>query len=403
MDSQELKVYGAEWCSYCRALIKKLELKGVKFKYIDVDQSENRRQMNELTDGNETIPVLTRGEEYKVNPNDAEIEAMINGVKSKGVKMANGVENEDIKPCIMIGAGPANLAAAVYTTREDIDTILLEKGVVGGLAAITDIIDNYPGFEEGIEGPKLAEKLEKQAERFGAEIEFAEVSGLTRREDGMIKIDTTDGEMLARTVLIGTGSDHKKLGLPSETKYYGRGIHYCATCDGAFYRDKKLVVVGGGNSSAQEALFLTRFASHIDILIRKDQWKASDVLVEEIEKHPKITVHFNTTVEEFIGGEVDGMDKVVGAKIVKNGKQETIDADGAFIFIGLLPNTDFLKNSDVKLDDTGFVIGDEMLRTSVPGVFVAGDVRSGSTAQIASAVGEGAVAALRIREYLESR
>lgn len=396
-------MYGAEWCSYCHALKSKLDSLDVEYGYIDVDEDENRQKMNDLTNGNQTIPVLFVGNEYSVNPDDKKLQEMLNGVKSKGVNMSNGVENEDIKPCIMIGAGPANLAAAVYTTREDIATILLEKGVVGGLAAITDIIDNYPGFEDGIEGPKLAEKLEKQAERFGAEIEFAEVSGLTRREDGIIKIDTTDGEMLARTVLIGTGSDHKKLGLPSETKYYGRGIHYCATCDGAFYRDKKLIVVGGGNSSAQEALFLTRFASHIDILVRKDHWKASDVLVEEIEKHPKITVHFNTTVDEFLGDEVDGMEKVVGAKITKDGKSETIDTDGAFIFIGLLPNTDFLKDSDVKLDDTGFVIGDEMLRTSVPGVFVAGDVRSGSTAQIASAVGEGAVAALRIREYLESR
>lgn len=316
--------------------------------------------------------------------------------------MAKEYKKDDIRECIMIGAGPANLAAAVYTTREDIDTLLLEKGVVGGLAAITDVIDNYPGFEEGIDGATLAEKLEKQAERFGAEIEFAEVTSINKEKNGLIRVATTDGDLLAKTVLIGTGSDHRKLGLESEKKYYGRGIHYCATCDGAFYRDKKLVVVGGGNSSAQEALFLTKFASHIDILIRKDHWRASDVLVDEINSHPKITVHFNTSVDEFVGAEVDGMEKVVMAKVTKDGEKEEIATDGVFIFIGLIPNTQFLRGSDVKLDEHGFVLVDQYLSTNVEGVFCAGDVRSGATAQIASAVGEGAVAALRIREYLEA-
>lgn len=302
---------------------------------------------------------------------------------------------------VMIGAGPTNLAAAVYTSREDIDTLLIEKGVVGGLAAITDMVDNYPGFEEGVEGLVLAEKLQKQAERFGAKIEYGEVQSI-KKQGSNFALQTTAGEINAKTILIGTGSEWKKLGIPGESEFYGRGVHNCATCDGAFYRDKKLVVVGGGNSSAQEALFLTKFASHIDILIRGDSWKASDVLVKEIEKNDKITVHFNTTTDEIIGGEVDGMNKVVKVVGTKNGEKTDFAVDGVFVFIGLKPVTYFLEGTGVQFDEFGFIKTNSKLMTDEPGIFCAGDVRSGATMQIASAVGEGASAALSIREYLEN-
>ena len=308
------------------------------------------------------------------------------------------VEQHDV---IMIGAGPSALAAAVYTTREDIGTVLLEKGVVGGLAAITDQVDNYPGFENGITGLELAEKLEKQAERFGADIRYGEVAEITTHtDDHTILIKTIDDTTYkAKAVLIATGSDYKKIGVPGEEGYYGRGVHYCATCDGAFYRDKKLVVVGGGNSAVQEALFLTRFTTHIDLLVRSTI-KASEVLQHELQKfvdEGKITVHLNTTTEEIVGAD----NKVVKVKATKDGEPTEFETDGVFVFVGLLPNTDFLKNSEVKLDETGFILTDHNLMTSIPGVFASGDVRSGATMQIASAVGEGATAALKIREYLE--
>jgi thioredoxin reductase (NADPH) len=298
---------------------------------------------------------------------------------------------------IMIGAGPTSLAAAVYTSREDIETIIFEKAIIGGLAAITDMVDNYPGFEEGVEGMVLAEKLQKQAERFGAKIELGEVQSI-KKVDGVFVLQTTSGEMKSKTVLIGTGSEWKKIGIPGEEEFYGRGVHNCATCDGAFYRDRKLVVVGGGNSSAQEALFLTKFASHIDILIRGDKWKASDVLVQEIEKNEKITVHFKTTTEEIVG--TDG--KVSSVKAKKEGEDVEFKVDGVFVFIGLKPVTYFLEGSGVELDEYGFVITNKKLETNIEGLFCAGDVRSGATMQIASAVGEGASAALSIREYLEN-
>lgn len=299
---------------------------------------------------------------------------------------------------IIIGAGPAALSAAIYTTREDIDTLLFERGVVGGLAAVTDWVDNYPGFPKGLAGLELADSLRQQAERFGAKIELGEVTKIT--DEGKYKrLETTSGDMLAKVVLLATGSDYKKIGVPGEQEYYARGVHYCATCDGAFYRDKRLVVVGGGNSAVQEAMFLTRFASHIDILVRSDHFRASEVLQHDLEKHAdKITVHFNTTTDE-IAGEDGKVTKVVGTDQVA-GKKVEFPTDGVFIFVGLKPNTEFLQGSTIGLDEVGFVKSDDKLETSMPGVFVAGDVHSGATMQIASAVGEGATAALRIREYL---
>lgn len=299
---------------------------------------------------------------------------------------------------IMIGAGPAALSAAIYTTREDIETLLFERGVVGGLAAVTDWVDNYPGFPEGLQGLDLAENLRKQAERFGAVIELGEVSNIAM--DGNYKVlETTSGQMRAKSVLIATGSDYKKIGVPGEVEYYARGVHYCATCDGAFYRDKRLVVVGGGNSAVQEAMFLTRFASHIDMLVRADHFRASEVLQHELEKFKdKITVHFNTTTDEIVG-EDNLVKKVIGTDKT-TGKKVEFETDGVFVFVGLKPNTEFLKNSPIELDEVGFVKTNEHLETPLSGVFAAGDVRSGATMQIATATGEGASAALYIREYL---
>ncbi len=303
-----------------------------------------------------------------------------------------------IHDVVMVGAGPSALAAAVYTTREDIQTILYERATIGGMAAITDKVDNYPGFPEGIEGLRLASQLQAQAERFGAEIDFGDISSI--EDNGDTKTLVVDGKIVeAKAVLIATGSDYRKIGVPGEKEQFGRGVHYCATCDGAFYRDRKLAVIGGGNSAVQETLFLTRFASHID-LIARSTLKASDVLIKELQKYVdegKVTVHLATTTEEIIAKDM----KVTGLRANKDGKQLTLSVDGVFVFVGLLPNTDFLKGSKIDLDDLGLIKTDSHLQTTMKGVFASGDVRSGATLQIASAVGEGASAALSIREYLE--
>jgi thioredoxin reductase (NADPH) len=306
-----------------------------------------------------------------------------------------------IRDVVMVGAGPSALAAAIYTTRENIDTVLYEKGVVGGLAAITDKVDNYPGFPDGIEGMQLAEQLQKQAERFGAHIEYGDVSAL--RDEGTHRVVTVDGhEVSARAVLIATGSDYNKLGIPGEAEYYGRGVHYCATCDGAFYRDKRIVVVGGGNSGVQEAIFLTRFASHIDLLVRSTI-KASDVLQRELQKYVdagQVTIHLQTSPLAIVANDEGRVSTVT---ILNRDEHGEIATDGVFVFIGLKPNTQFLAGSGVELDERNLIKTDTHLATSLAGVFASGDVRSGATMQVASAVGEGATAALSIREFLDGQ
>ena len=304
------------------------------------------------------------------------------------------------KSLAIIGAGPSALAAAIYTTREDIPTVLYEKGVVGGLAAITDKVENYPGFPSGVEGMMLANQFQSQAERFGADIEFGEVSSV-KKLNNEIEIIVDNKPILADTVLIATGSSYKKTGMPGEDDFYGKGVHYCATCDGDFYRDKKIAVIGGGNSAIQEAIFLTRFASHIDLLVRS-KIRASDVLQKELKKYideGKITVHLKTTPQKILS--LEG--KINGIEINQEDDIKQLEVEGVFVFIGLNPNTEFLQGSGIELDEQGLIKTNSRLETNIPGIFASGDVRSGATMQIASAVGEGASAALSIREYLESQ
>lgn len=304
----------------------------------------------------------------------------------------------DVKDLIVIGTGPSALTAAVYTTREDIETVLYERATIGGLAATTDMIDNYPGFPEGIAGMELAGKFEQQAARFGALIDFGDVSSV--KKDGDYFSVEVDGQPVrSRAVLIATGSDYKKLDIPGEAEFFGRGAHYCATCDGAFYKEQRLVVVGGGNSAVQEAIFLTRYATHIDLVVRSSV-KASDILQEDLRKYVdegKITIHLETRPLEIIAEE----GKVCGVKVEGPTGGRVLDAAAVFVFVGLIPNSTFLQDSDIALDDSGLVVVNDRLETSVPGVFASGDVRTGAIRQVVSAAGDGAVAALSIREYLD--
>ncbi len=383
-------LYGAHWCPDTDRVKQWLGEHDITYEWKNVDDGQDVvDEMLEKTEGNHLIPTLDTGDDVLINPDEEQLKTALHASEDDVVAYHDA---------ILIGAGPTSLAAAIYTTREDIDTVLIEKGVVGGLAAITDMIDNYPGFEEGVAGMQLSQSLKKQAERFGAQIELADVQSV--RDEGQYKkIVTNEGTYAAKTVLIATGNDYKQLGIPGENEFYGRGVHFCATCDGAFYRDKRLVVVGGGNSAAQEGMFLTKFASHIDMLVRGDHLKATEVLASKIEDSEAIDIHFNTTTDEIVGE--DGKIVAVRGTDKTTGKQVEYPTDGVFVFIGLRPNTQFLQNSDIELDENGFVVTDKMLQTNVPGIFCAGDVRAGATQQIASAVGEGATAALMMREYLE--
>lgn len=387
---KKVVVYGAEWCGDCTRAKALFDQYNIAYTYYDIDKDEAKKQHAiALADGKNIVPVIDIDGTILLEPSNDTLLNILN-LKEKPVS----VPHHDV---IIVGAGPAALTAAIYTTREDIDTLLFERAVVGGLAAVTDKIDNYPGFPDGVEGLKLADDLRKQAERFGAVIELGEV--LAIKDDGDVRtLETTSGDMTAKAVLIATGSDYKKLGIPGEETYYARGVHYCATCDGAFYREKRLVVVGGGNSAIQEAIFLTRFASHIDVLVRSTI-KASDVLQTELNEYVKagkITVHLATATDEIVGEN----NSVTGVKVTKDGKSEVVETDGVFIFVGLLPNSQFVKDT-LTLDEVGFVKTDAEMMTNMKGVFAAGDIRSGATMQIASAAGEGATAALKIREFLE--
>ncbi len=305
---------------------------------------------------------------------------------------------ENIKDFVIVGGGPSALTAALYATRENINTVVYEKGAVGGLVATVDMIDNYPGFPDGIEGMALAEQLEKQARRFGADIAYGEVSAIKPFERNFAV--TVDGsEIIAKSVLVASGSSYRMANVPGEKEYFGRGVHYCATCDGAFYTNRRIVVVGGGNAAVQEAMYLTKFASSIHLLVR-NKISASEVLVEDLDRYVKagkITVHLKSPITEIIG---DGK-HVTSVKFTNDEKDVTLETDGVFVFIGLIPNTSFLKGSGVRLDKSGFIKTNLKMETRVPGIFASGDVRSGSTRQIASAAGEGVTAANSVSEYLE--
>ncbi len=388
-------VYGADWCPDCHRSRKFLDEKNIQYIYLDIDSDKSiKSEMLSLTDNKNIIPTI-------VLPNGQILQEPSNQVLAKALNDFKSVSSDnEVIDLVIVGAGPASLTTAIYTTRENIKTIIFEKAVIGGLAAVTDLIDNYPGFEDGISGLDLADKLEKQAKRFGTQIEFNTVKKIELLPNNDKKIHTENGDYVARAVLIATGTDYKKINVPGEKEYLSRGVHYCATCDGAFYKDKEIAVIGGGNSAIQETIFLTKFATKIHLLVRSSI-KASEVLQKKLQSFidsGQVIVHLQTNIVSILGD-----NQLVNRILIKQGdiKQE-LAIDGVFIFVGLKPNSEFLNNSSIELDQLKFIKTNNNLLTSMNGVFAAGDIRSGSTMQIASAVGEGATAALHIRQYLES-
>jgi thioredoxin reductase (NADPH) len=295
-------------------------------------------------------------------------------------------------------SGPAGLTAALYAAREGIETLVIERGGVGGQAGITERLDNFPGFPEGVSGAEFADRLRRQAERFGVEILSAQdVTGIATEGDYRI-VRTADGnEYRSWAVLLALGSTYRRLGIPGEEDFIGAGVHFCATCDGAFYRGKDVLVIGGGNSAGEEGIFLTKFARKVTICTRDTKLSASKVVVEKVEEHPQIELLSGVTPHEFKG---NGKLETVVLRDTRSGELREVNPSGVFVFIGLTPNTSIVKGA-VDLDDRGFIQTSPTLETSVPGVFAAGDCREGSTKQAASAAGEGAAVALAIRRYVE--
>ena len=393
MEQPKITVYGAPWCPDCKQSKQFLAEQRIRFNWVDIDEDEEgRKRVQELNDGKQIIPtIIFEDGSILVEPSNAELAAKL-GIVPKAKR--------EFYDLVIVGSGPAGLTTALYAAREGIETLIIEKGGIGGQAGVTERIDNYPGFAEGIGGGELADQMRAHAERFGVEILPAQTVKKIEADGDRKMITTESGdEYCSSALLLAPGTRYRRLNVPGEEDLIGAGIHFCATCDGPFYKDREVVVVSGGNSGIEEGLFLTKFASKVTVLEFTDRLAASQILREKAENHPKMEIRLSSAVQEFKGsGHLESI--LVLDRTTE--KVEELFPAAAFIFIGLDPNTDFVKDN-VETDKWGFITTSGTMETSLEGVFAAGDARGGSTKQVASAVGEGATAALMIRNYLEKR
>jgi thioredoxin reductase (NADPH) len=306
--------------------------------------------------------------------------------------MSNHGKGYDV---VIIGGGPAGLSAGIYTSRARLSSLLVERGAVGGQILNAEQVENYPGFPEGVSGFDLTQSMHQQATRFGLETVIAEVIGI--EIDGERKVvKASPDDFVARAMIIASGSERQKLGVPGEAEFTGKGVSYCATCDGAFFREKPVAVVGGGDAAVTEALELTRFASKITLIHRRNQLRATKILQEKAFAEPRIEFLWDTVVEEILG---EALVKRLKVRNVKSGQESALYVSGVFVSIGFKPNTGFLKGI-LPLDANGAVITDDMMKTEVPGIFAAGDIRSNSARQVIAAAGDGATAAIYAEKYI---
>lgn len=299
---------------------------------------------------------------------------------------------------VIIGGGPAGLTASIYTSRDRLSSLLIDKGVIGGRITDAELVDNYPGFPQGISGSELTKLMQQQANKYGLESIFAEVTAIDIKGEKKV-IRTTDGDFIARAVIIASGSERVKLGIPGEKELTGKGVSYCATCDAPFFTDKAVAVVGGGNTAIYEALHLAKFASRVSVIHRRQLLRATAILQEKARAEPKIEFLLNTVVKAIEGN--DSVHRLI-LQHVKSGEQSTLDVSGVFMAIGFKPNTGYLSNL-LPLDKQGSIITDEQMKTSIAGVFAAGDIRSGSIRQVVAAAGDGAIAAINAKRYIDEQ
>jgi thioredoxin reductase (NADPH) len=387
-----ITLYGIGWCPDCKRSKQFFGEQRVPYHYVDIDNNPDATTfVEEVNKGLRCIPTI-------VFPDGSVLVEPSNAQLAEKLRLQTRAKRA-FYDAIIIGGGPTGLTAATYLAREGAETLVIEKAGLGGQAGITQTLDNFPGFDEGISGADFAARLTRQAQRFGAEILQAQDVVSIEQDGQYLCVHTADGsEYGATSVLLATGARYRRLGIPGEDELIGSNVHFCATCDGAFYKGKKVLVVGGGNSGFEEGLFLTKFASRVDIVEFLPQVKASKTLRDKVAEMQNMSVTVNHAVKELIvrGNRLD-------AVIVEDratGEQKEWCYDGVFVFVGFSPNSDLAKGK-AEADQWGAVVTDSTLMTAVPGLFAAGDVRAGSTKQAAAAAGEGATVALMMRQYLQ--
>jgi len=391
-DGTTLKVFGAPWCPHCKRVKKFLAAHRFPYEYVDIDEHpEAIERIKELQDGGQIIPTVVYGDgTHEVNPSDDALAGRI------GLTLEADRSAYDL---VIVGGGPAGLAAAIYAAREGIDAIVVDAGALGGQAGISERIDNYPGFPDGISGAELAERFVAQARRYGVEL-LSAVSVTSVEPDGrdLVTLLSSGQQLTSHAVIVATGSTYRRLDVPGEDELIGAGVHFCATCDGPFYKGAdEVVVIGGGNSALEEGLHLSEFAKRVRVLARSDL-SASLVLQERVRSDPQFIVQTGLDIVELEG--TRSRFSAVVARDRLSGETYRFPAAAAFVFVGLQPNGAFLSSA-VERDGGGFLVTSATMETSMAGVFAAGDVRSGSTKQLGSAVGDGIAALLMTRRYLE--
>jgi thioredoxin reductase (NADPH) len=394
---EQIKVYGASWCGDCRRSKRFLGEQRIPYEWHDIEEEPAYLEVVQgYNDGNNVIPTI-------VFPDGSHLSEPTNEELADKLGLER-TAMQHVYDLIIVGGGPAGLTTSIYAARENLETLVVDSKGLGGQAGVTERLDNYPGFPDGIGGAELADRIVQQARRFG--VEMLQALSVTRIGDaggGEVEVVTAnDGHYHARAVLVATGSSYRRTGAEGEDDLIGAGIHFCATCDGPFYRGaEQLMVLGGGNSGLEEGLFLAQFVDRVTVVDRHDRLAGSRVLRDKVLAHPKMEVLLGRKVTAFRPKE-DGSGKIgtVLLERLDTGEVEEHHPAGVFVFVGLDPNTGFLGGL-VELDERGFVVAGADFMTSMPGVFAAGDVRQGSTKQLASAVGEGAAVAIQIRRYLE--
>lgn len=391
MSHTNIKLYGTDWCSDCKRSKKFLGEQRIHYEYVNIEENvEGQSYVRELQKGGLTIPTIVFEDgSVLIEPSNAELAARL-GLETKA--------KCDFYDLITVGGGPTALTTAIYAARDGYDVLVIERSGLGGQAGITERLDNYPGFPEGVTGAEFAERIIEQAKRYGVELLSAQNVVKVGNDLDAHFVETESGNRhRSNAVLIATGSTYKRLGAPGEDDFIGAGIHFCATCDGPFYKGREVAVVGGGNSAIEEAAFLTRFSPKVTILARGSELQANKIAIEKAMTSPQIEVRFNTEVVEF-KGKNNHLTTVI-TRNMQTGEVQELHVPGIFLFIGLSPNSQPFRDI-AKLDAQGFIMTGIDFQTSTEGIFAAGDVRSGSTKQLVSAAGEGAAAAIAIREHL---